>query len=89
MSASGDQSESVLENIIKTQKGLYVLIVEGAIPMEMEGKYLRIGPKGETGVELLKKCAKDAVLVIAVGSCALDGVVAASSTEPNRCREYI
>jgi len=60
MSASGDQSESVLENITKEQKGKYVLIVEGAIPMAMEGKYLRIGPKGETGLQLLQKCAKDA-----------------------------
>ncbi|MCK4974540.1 MAG: FAD-dependent oxidoreductase, partial [Sulfurimonas sp.] len=57
MSASGDQSESVLEDIIKNQKGEYILIVEGAVPMAMDGKYLRIGPKGETGLELLRKCA--------------------------------
>ena len=82
MSASGDQSESVLENIIKTQKGAYVLIVEGAIPMAMEGKYLRIGPKGETGLALLQKCAKDAALIISVGSCALDGGVVAAAPNP-------
>ena len=82
MSASGDQSESVLENIIKEQKGAYVLIVEGAIPMAMEGKYLRIGPKGETGLELLQKCAKDAALIISVGSCALDGGVVAAAPNP-------
>jgi quinone-reactive Ni/Fe-hydrogenase small subunit len=82
MSASGDQSESVLENIIKEQKGKYVLIVEGAIPMAMEGKYLRIGPTGETGLELLQKCAKDAALIISVGSCALDGGVVAAAPNP-------
>lgn len=82
MSASGDQSESVLENIIKEQKGAYVLIVEGAIPMAMEGKYLRIGPKGETGLELLEKCAKDSALIISVGSCALDGGVVAAAPNP-------
>ena len=82
MSASGDQSESVLENIIKEQKGAYVLMVEGAIPMAMEGKYLRIGPKGETGLELLQKCAKDAALIISVGSCALDGGVVAAAPNP-------
>jgi quinone-reactive Ni/Fe-hydrogenase small subunit len=82
MSASGDQSESVLENIIKTQKGAYVLIVEGAIPMAMEGKYLRIGPKGETGLALLQKCAKDAALILSVGSCALDGGVVAAAPNP-------
>ncbi|WP_345978572.1 hydrogenase small subunit [Sulfurimonas sp. HSL3-2] len=82
MSASGDQSETVLEDIIKNQKGEYVLIVEGAVPLAMDGKFLRIGPKGETGLELLKKCAKDAALVMAVGSCAFDGGVVAAAPNP-------
>lgn len=82
MSASGDQSETILEDIIKNQKGEYVLIVEGAVPMAMDGKYLRIGPKGETGLELLKKTAKDAALVLSVGSCALDGGIAAAAPNP-------
>ncbi len=82
MSASGDQSESILENIIKNEKGMYILIVEGAIPLAMDGKYLRIGPKGETGIELLQKCAKDAALVLAVGSCALDGGIVAAAPNP-------
>ena len=82
MSASGDQSETILEDIINTQKGEYILIVEGAVPMAMDGKYLRIGPKGETGIDLLQKCAKDAALVIAVGSCALDGGIVAAAPNP-------
>ncbi len=82
MSASGDQSETILEDIITNQKGEYILIVEGAVPMAMDGKYLRIGPKGETGVELLQKCAKDAALVLAVGSCALDGGIVAAEPNP-------
>lgn len=82
MSASGDQSETILEDIITHQKGQYVLIVEGAIPLAMEGKYLRIGPKGETGLELLQKCAKDAALILSVGSCALDGGVVAAAPNP-------
>ncbi|WP_455755735.1 hydrogenase small subunit [Sulfurimonas sp.] len=82
MSASGDQSESILEDIITNQKGEYILIVEGAVPLAMDGKYLRIGPKGEKGIELLQKCAKDAALVLAVGSCALDGGIVAASPNP-------
>jgi quinone-reactive Ni/Fe-hydrogenase small subunit len=82
MSASGDQSETILEEIITNQQGEYILIVEGAVPMAMDGKYLRIGPKGETGIELLQKCAKDAALVLAVGSCALDGGIVAASPNP-------
>jgi len=82
MSASGEQSETALENIITHQKGEYVLIVEGAIPMGMEGKFLRIGPKGETGLALLQKCAKDAALILSVGSCAFDGGVVAAAPNP-------
>lgn len=82
MAASGDQSETILEDIIANQKGEYILIVEGAIPMAMDGKYLRIGPKGETGLALLQKCAQDAALVLAVGSCALDGGVVAAAPNP-------
>ncbi|MEA2112281.1 MAG: hydrogenase small subunit, partial [Campylobacterota bacterium] len=82
MSASGDQSETILEDIVTNQKGEYILIVEGAVPMAMDGKYLRIGPKGETGIELLQKCAKDAALVLAVGSCALDGGIVAAYPNP-------
>ncbi len=82
MSASGDQSETILEDIIENQKGEYILIVEGAVPMAMDGKFLRIGPKGETGIGLLKKCAKDAALVLAVGSCAFDGGVVAAYPNP-------
>jgi len=82
MSASGNESESLLDDIIKNQKGEYILIVEGAVPLGLDGKYLRIGSKGETGIELLKRCAKDAALVIAVGSCAFDGGVVAAAPNP-------
>ena len=82
MSASSNQSESLLESIIKTDKSKYILIVEGAVPLAMDGKFLRIGTKGETGISLLQRCAKDAALIIAVGSCAYDGGVVAAAPNP-------
>ncbi len=82
MAASGDQSESALESILHNDSGKYVLIVEGAVPMGMGGKFLRIGPKGETGVDLLRRVAKNAAAVIAVGSCAYDGGVVAAAPNP-------
>ena len=82
MAASGDKSETILEDIIKNQKGEYILIVEGAVPLGMDGKFLRIGPKGETGYELLKRTAKDSALILAVGSCAFDGGVVAAEPNP-------
>jgi quinone-reactive Ni/Fe-hydrogenase small subunit len=84
MAASGDQSESVLDNIIKNDAGKYILMVEGAIPLGMDGKFLRIGPKGETGHELLKRVAKNAAAILSVGSCAFDGGVVAATPNPTR-----
>lgn len=82
MAASGDQSESALDAVIKNDAGRYILIVEGAIPLGLDGKFLRIGPKGETGLELLRRCAKDAAAIMAVGTCALDGGVVAAAPNP-------
>jgi len=82
MAGSGDQSEAVLDSIIREDAGQYILIVEGAVPMGLEGKFLRIGPRGETGVELLRRVAANAAAVMAVGSCALDGGVVAAAPNP-------
>ncbi|MDO9208941.1 MAG: hydrogenase small subunit, partial [Sulfuricurvum sp.] len=82
MAGSGEESESVLDNIIQYDSGKYVLIVEGAVPLGLDGKYLRIGPKGETGHALLQRVAANAAAVIAVGSCAYDGGVVAAAPNP-------
>ncbi len=82
MAPSGDQSEAVLESIIANDRGNYILIVEGAVPLGLDGKFLRIGPKGETGLSLLARVAKGAAAVLAVGSCAFDGGVVAAAPNP-------
>ncbi|HEX5711113.1 MAG TPA: hydrogenase small subunit [Sulfuricurvum sp.] len=82
MAGSGDQSETVLDDIIKYDSGRYVLIVEGAVPLGLDGKFLRIGSKGETGHALLQRVAQKAAAVIAVGSCAFDGGVVAAAPNP-------
>lgn len=82
MAASGDQSEKALDAIIANDAGKYLLIVEGAVPLGLDGKFLRIGPKGETGADLLRRVAKNAVAVMAVGSCAYDGGVVAAEPNP-------
>ncbi|MCJ7766568.1 MAG: hydrogenase small subunit [Thiovulaceae bacterium] len=82
MAASGDESESVLDSIIKNDAGRYILMVEGAIPMGLDGKFLRIGTKGETGYELLKRVAKNAAAILSIGSCAFDGGVVAAAPNP-------
>ena len=82
MAASGDQSEAALDSVLEKDSGKYILLVEGAIPMGLDGKFLRIGPKGETGLELLKRTAKNAAAVLSIGSCAYDGGVVAAAPNP-------
>jgi quinone-reactive Ni/Fe-hydrogenase small subunit len=82
MAAAGDQSEAALDAVIQNDAGKYILIVEGAIPLGLDGKFLRIGPHGETGLKLLQRVAKNAAAVLAVGSCALDGGVVAAAPNP-------
>jgi quinone-reactive Ni/Fe-hydrogenase small subunit len=82
MAASGDQSEMALDAVLENDSGAYILLVEGAIPLGMDGKYLRIGPKGETGLELLQRTAKNAAAVLSIGSCAFDGGVVAAEPNP-------
>ena len=82
MAASGPQSENLLDQLIEEDSGEYILIVEGAVPLGLGGNFLRIGPKGETGEALLKRVAKNAAAILAVGSCALDGGVVAAAPNP-------
>jgi len=82
MAGSGDQSETALDEILHNDHGTYILIVEGAVPLGLEGKFLRIGAKGETGLALLERVAAGAAAVIALGSCAYDGGVVAAHPNP-------
>jgi len=82
MAASGAGAEAQLEDAIKTFKGSYLLFVEGSIPTGMHGNYGTIGASGETFENHLKRLAKDAGAIVAVGSCATFGGVPAASPNP-------
>ena len=45
MAASGFQAEKSLNDTIKNNKGKYIVLVEGAVPMAEEGVYCMIGGK--------------------------------------------
>lgn len=77
--AAGHQVEAVRKTAMETNKGKYILVVEGAIPMKDNGIYCKIG--GKTAIELTKECAADAAAVIAIGSCSSWGGM--PSTAPN------
>ncbi len=77
--AAGHQAEAARRAAMKDNKGKYVLVVEGAIPVRDKGIYCKIG--GQTAIDLLKECAADAAAVVAIGSCASWGGM--PSTKPN------
>ncbi len=84
MAASGHQAEKQLEDAIHTFKGKYLLFVEGAIPMGLDGQYGTIGAHAETFYDHLIRISKDAAAVVAVGSCATFGGVPAASPNPTQ-----
>ncbi|WP_200763049.1 hydrogenase small subunit [Nitrosophilus alvini] len=82
MAAAGHQAEEQLHDAMEHFKGKYLLFVEGAIPLANGGIYGTIGPSGETFEEHLKRVAKDAAAIVAVGTCATFGGVPAAAPNP-------
>ena len=79
MAASGAQAEAALRKAVTENSGKFVLVVEGAIPTKIDGRYYEMG--GRPGIEALQEVAAKSAAVIAIGSCASWGGV--PSADPN------
>ena len=85
MAGEGDAVIQVLENMPETNKGGYVLIVEGAIPTKDGGVYGSLGEKNDKPVpmaERVEALARDALAIVALGTCATFGGIAAGKPNP-------
>jgi hydrogenase small subunit len=85
MAGQGEAVIHVLEDTPKTNKGAYVLVVEGAIPTKDGGIYGTLGEKNDKPVpmaERVEALAKDALAIIALGTCATFGGIAAGKPNP-------
>ncbi|HZS00821.1 MAG TPA: hydrogenase small subunit [Chloroflexota bacterium] len=71
MAGAGRQAEAVLERVVNEQKGKYICVVEGSIPMADGGVYCTIG--GRTALDIARQMCTNAAATIAVGACAWDG----------------
>ncbi len=80
MAASGRQAEEAKRSTIEA--GNYLLVVEGSIPTTENGIHCCIG--GRSAIDLLQEAAKNAVAIIAVGSCASFGGIPKASPNPTR-----
>lgn len=76
---SGHQAEAARERSMEENKGKYILVVDGSIPVKDGGIYCKIG--GKTALSLLEEMGASAAAVIAIGSCASWGGV--PSADPN------
>ncbi len=80
---AGHQAEASLERATEENYGKFVLIVEGAVPTKDGGIYCQIA--GRNFVDIVKEIGEKAGAVIAIGSCAVWGGVAAADPNPTGC----
>jgi hydrogenase small subunit len=85
LSASAGYSlEESREQTIEAAKGKYVAVIEGAVMTRYNGEILRIAGEATCapGDSPLLKTCKNAAVVIAAGSCAVDGGFCAADPNP-------
>jgi hydrogenase small subunit len=80
MAAAGHQAEAALARAMEVNKGDYLLIVTGSVPLKENGIYTTIG--GRTAKEILEEAGRGAKAVIAVGACAHWGNIQAARPNP-------
>ncbi|HBO23167.1 MULTISPECIES: hydrogenase 2 small subunit [unclassified Providencia] len=78
--AFGEQVEQNKHNAVEKYKGKYVLVVDGSIPLKDNGIYCMVA--GKPIVEHIREVAEHAGAIIAIGSCASWGGVAAAGSNP-------
>jgi hydrogenase small subunit len=78
--AAGFQVEKAKEDAMQKYAGQYILVVEGSIPMGLDGNYCHIG--GRTAIDLLKEAAAGAAAIIATGNCASFGGLPKANPNP-------
>jgi len=89
MAGAGEPVIKVLEDTAKEKKDSYVLVVEGAIPTAPDGIYCISGERKGKPVkfdERLAELARNALAIIAVGTCASFGGIPAGEPNPTGCQ---
>lgn len=85
MAAAGYQAEANLENALAKYPKQFICVLEGAIPLGMDGKYLTLGPHGKTGLDLARRVTSKALANICMGSCSAFGNIPAADPNPTNC----
>ncbi|MHB9093646.1 MAG: hydrogenase small subunit [Eubacteriales bacterium] len=87
MAAEGDKAIDALINTVEREKGEFILIAEGTVPLKAGGRYGAIGHHKDgrlfTDEEALKYVAPKAKYIMAVGTCASFGGPYAAHPNPS------
>jgi hydrogenase small subunit len=78
--AAGAAAELAREAVLKEAAGKLLLVVDGSVPTALGGACSTIA--GEDNLSLLKRCLEAAEAVLAVGTCASFGGLAAAAPNP-------
>ena len=77
---SGAAAEHARTEAMKANKGKYIVVVDGSVPLKDGGVYSTIA--GITNLDMLKETAKDAFAVVSVGTCAAFGGIPHANPNP-------
>jgi hydrogenase small subunit len=80
MASAGEAAERAKRAAMEQNRGEYLLVVTGSVPLEADGMYLTIA--GRTGKEVLEEAVAGAKAVLALGACAHWGSVQAARPNP-------
>ncbi len=80
MAGAGEAVERAKHDAMEKNKGEYLLVVTGSVPMAEDGIYLTIA--GRTAKEVLEEAVAGAKAVVALGACAHWGSVQAARPNP-------
>jgi hydrogenase small subunit len=80
MAGAGLQAEQSRHAAMSANRGRYLLVIEGAIPLAGNGAYCRIG--GQSAQELLREAADGAAWILCLGTCSSYGGIQAADPNP-------
>lgn len=89
MAGAGEPVIEVLEDTKQRKSKEYVLVVEGAIPTAEGGIYCLLGERGQKEVpfkDWVVELGKEALAVLALGTCASFGGIPASKPNPTKAK---
>ncbi len=78
--AAGEAAEQARETVLQAAAGKLLLVVDGSVPTALDGVCSTIA--GEDNLSLLRRCLEAAEAVLALGSCASFGGLAAAAPNP-------